>query len=108
MLDGELSDPHLEFFVEQNPMTPDDKLWTDKYKLNYIMIPAFFSNELAKQILQTGKAVNFIRKCCQVQGWSLQLSQPFTMDSGLDVNKLTIWVNEACAKTNSELLQILF
>jgi hypothetical protein len=29
-------------------MVSDDKLWTDKYKLNYIMIPAYFSNELAK------------------------------------------------------------
>jgi hypothetical protein len=42
------------------------------------MIPSFLSNELAKQILQTGKAVNFIRKCCQLQGWTLQLQQePF-------------------------------
>lgn len=49
----------------------DDKLWTDKYKLEHIMIPAFFSNTLARQILQTGKSVNFIRKCCQLQGWTL-------------------------------------
>jgi len=28
------------------------------------MIPAFLSNHLANKILQTGKAVNFIRRCC--------------------------------------------
>ncbi|MFO0117263.1 MAG: hypothetical protein ACK521_06510 [bacterium] len=43
----------------------DAKLWTEKYKLNYVMIPAFLSNHLANKILQTGKAVNFIRRCCQ-------------------------------------------
>ena len=36
------------------------------------------------------------------------MSQPFIIDSGLDITKLSIWVNEACAKTNSELLHILF
>jgi len=75
MLDGEINDPYCEFFIEQNPLVTDDKLWTDKYKLNYIMIPSFFSNTLAKQILQTGKSVNFIRKCCQLQGWTLQLHE---------------------------------
>jgi len=73
MLEGEINDPFQEFFVEVNPLVGDDKLWTDKYKLNYIMIPAYFSNELAKQILQTGKSVNFIRRCCQEQGWTLDL-----------------------------------
>jgi gamma-tubulin complex component 3 len=78
MLDGEINDPYQEFFIEQNQQVSDDRLWTEKYRLNYIMIPSFFSNELAKQILQTGKAVNFIRKCCQLQGWTLQLQQePF-------------------------------
>ena len=48
MLDGEINDPYQEFFIEQNPLVSDDKLWTDKYKLNYIMIPSFFSNCLAK------------------------------------------------------------
>jgi gamma-tubulin complex component 3 len=51
MLDGEINDRDGEFFIEQNANVTDDKLWTDKYKLNYIMIPAFFSNDLAKQIL---------------------------------------------------------
>jgi gamma-tubulin complex component 3 len=64
MIEGEINDPFREFFVEMDPMVSDDKLWTEKYKLNYIMIPAFLTNELAKKILLTGKAVNFIRRCC--------------------------------------------
>lgn len=90
MLEGEINDPYQEFFIEQNPLTPDDKLWLEKYKLNYIMIPAYFSNDLARQILQTGKSVNFIRKCCNLQGWTLQLNlqAPFDVDEGLDITKL--------------------
>lgn len=64
MLEGEINDPHQEFFVETDPLVSDERLWTDKYRLNHIMIPAFITNALATKILQTGKAVNFIRRCC--------------------------------------------
>ena len=64
MIEGEINDPFREFFVDTDPNVSDDKLWTSKYSLNYVMIPSFLSNELAKKILQTGKAVNFIRRCC--------------------------------------------
>lgn len=74
MLEGEINDPFSEFFVETDPMIGIDKLWTDKYRLNYIMIPTFLSNKIANKILQTGKAVNFIRRCCEEQDWILDLS----------------------------------
>jgi len=51
--------------VVADPQVEDSRLWTDKYKLNHIMIPAFLTNDLANKIMQTGKAVNFIRRCCQ-------------------------------------------
>lgn len=38
------------------------------------MIPSFLSYSLAKKILQTGKAVNFIRHCCNEQDWILDTS----------------------------------
>lgn len=64
MLEGEINDPFAEFFVETDPLVADDKLWTEKYRLKHIMIPTFMSNALANKILATGKAVNFIRRCC--------------------------------------------
>lgn len=64
MIEGEINDPFSEFFVEVDPLVSDDKLWTEKYKLNYVMIPSYLTNALAKKILLTGKAVNFIRRCC--------------------------------------------
>lgn len=75
------------------------------------MIPAFLSNALANKILQTGKAVNFIRRCCQEQDWILDVSlqAPFQADQhSLDVNKLKQWVEQAHQKTNTQLLKILF
>jgi hypothetical protein len=39
------------------------------------MIPSgLLTYELSKKILQTGKAVNFIRRCCQEQDWILDAS----------------------------------
>ena len=74
MIEGEINDPFQEFFVDMDPMVGNDKLWTEKYKLNYIMIPSFLSNSLAHKILLTGKAVNFIRRCCGEQDWILDAS----------------------------------
>ena len=51
MIEGEINDPFREFFVDTDPQVPDEKLWTSKYSLNYIMIPSFLSNELAHKIL---------------------------------------------------------
>ena len=51
MVAGEINDPFQEFFVETDPNVSDDKLWTEKYKLNYVMIPAFLTNNLANKIL---------------------------------------------------------
>ena len=74
MIEGEINDPFREFFIDTDPNVMDDRLWTQKYSLNYIMIPSFLSNELAIKILKTGKTVNFIRRCCGEQDWILDLS----------------------------------
>lgn len=81
MVEGEINDPFREFFVDTDPSVPDEKLWTSKYSLNYIMIPSFLSNELAVKILKTGKAVNFIRRCCGEQDWILDLSLQLPFDA---------------------------
>ena len=53
------------------------------------MIPAgLLSYELAKKIMQTGKAVNFIRRCCQEQDWILDPSMHDVIMPTLDVNSL--------------------
>ena len=74
MIEGEINDPYREFFVDTDQSVPDDKLWLHKYSLNPIMIPSFINNQLVTKILQTGKAVNFIRRCCGEQDWLLDKS----------------------------------
>ena len=90
-----------------DPMVTDEKLWTEKYRLNYVMIPSFLSTDLAKKILLTGKAVNFIRRCCEEQDWILDVSlqMPFDPTQSLATEStfqhLKQWVDHAYLVTNS-------
>jgi gamma-tubulin complex component 3 len=98
-------------------------LWTEKYRLNTVMIPnGLISFELARKILLTGKAVNFIRICCKEQDWMLEpglyqhLPQSFesllapsaadvvSSEAALGLKQL---VDEAYSVTNQALLKIL-
>jgi gamma-tubulin complex component 3 len=93
MVEGELNDPFQEFFVEDAmPAAGDDlhkRLWTDKYRLNHVMIPnGLLTHELARKILLTGKAVNFIRRCCHEQDWILEASLQSMSAAPFDVNSL--------------------
>ena len=145
MIEGELNDPFSEFFVEDVQLISasnsyaaieggDDisrKFWTEKYRLNHILIPnGLLTYDLARKILLTGKAVNFIRRCCQERDWALTAAlvggQQF-FDSLLHINNykdhsqggaggdneeaqagLRRWVDHAYEATNKELLRILF
>ena len=117
MLEGELNDQYEEFFVECDLKVGDDKLWTHKYKLNYIMIPSFLTNDLANKILLTGKAVNFIRRCCNEQDWILDVSQqlPFNAENMCSIGNqqteafvnLKNWVDHAYNVTSQQLLRIM-
>ena len=117
MLEGEINDPHREFFVDTDPSVPDEKLWLYKYSLNPIMVPSFINNELAKKILETGKAVNFIRRCCDEQDWMLDESDQMPFDteellaksSHNDIfTRLGKYIENAHKVTNMALIKILF
>jgi Gamma tubulin complex component N-terminal len=80
MVEGVVNDRFGEFFVEDTESAAEEtgaaqaqkNIWTERYKLNPVMIPnGLITFELAKKILLTGKAVNFIRRCCKEQDWML-------------------------------------
>jgi gamma-tubulin complex component 3 len=88
------------------------------------MIPnGLLTDDLANKILLTGKAVNFIRRCCNEQDWMLNdpsLHSSITFDvaaliptendntSTEAAKALKNWVEHAYQVTNRELLAILF
>jgi gamma-tubulin complex component 3 len=114
MIEGELNDPFQEFFVSMNPDVPDDLIWTNKYELKHDMIPSFLTNELARKILLTGKAVNFIKKWWNEEEWILDASSqiPYNSEDWLadetSYDVLKKWVYHAYRVTNKELIRFLF
>lgn len=71
------------------------------------MIPnGLLTNELAKKILLTGKAVNFIRRCCHEQDWILDSSLHQMPPSLFDVNSL-IYSHGEAGGMSSEAAQSL-
>lgn len=43
LLEGEINDPHSEFFIEILPEVGTDRLWSDKYRVRESMLPSFIS-----------------------------------------------------------------
>ncbi|XP_056635486.1 gamma-tubulin complex component 3 homolog [Diorhabda sublineata] len=68
LLDGEINDPYNEFFVEAKNVITAERLWHDKYKVRYQMVPSFITMNQAKKILATGKSINFLRQICRDGG----------------------------------------
>lgn len=65
ILEGEIIDPHGEFFIECLTEVGSDSLWHGKYRVRSSMLPTFISPEMANKILVTGKSINFLREICQ-------------------------------------------
>lgn len=43
LIEGEINDPHSEFFIEVLPEVATDRLWNDKYRVRESMLPCFIS-----------------------------------------------------------------
>lgn len=43
LIEGEINDPHAEFFIEVLPEVGTDRLWNDKYRVRESMLPCFIS-----------------------------------------------------------------
>ncbi|XP_055841199.1 gamma-tubulin complex component 3 [Episyrphus balteatus] len=65
LLEGEICDPHGEFFIECLSEVSPDRLWHDKYRVRTSMLPDFISTDMANKILITGKSINFLREICE-------------------------------------------
>jgi len=112
MINGDAQDLYGDFFIEENQKVIEDKLWTDKYSLNVEQAPAFLTYDQAYKIFLTGKAINFIRKCCKeewtipsslqepgIKSWNQIVSNPGAIDE---------WILKIYEATNSQLVTLLF
>ncbi|XP_008791865.3 gamma-tubulin complex component 3 [Phoenix dactylifera] len=69
VLEGELEDVFAEFFILSQPVKAES-LWQEGYRIQSVMLPSFISPTLAQRILRTGKSINFLRVCCEDNGWA--------------------------------------
>ncbi|KAK1756884.1 spindle pole body component alp6 [Echria macrotheca] len=116
--DGELSDPHLEFFVrEQNPNTEDRKetkakgqasVWNSKYEVVDAMVPSIITADFAQKVFLIGKSLNFIRHSCGDSQWVEAYSKTSSKELKYgDTATLETWIDEAYKTTMQRLMQLM-
>ena len=118
---GDIRDPHCEFFIAVDQSVPAIRLWSDKYRLRRSMLPGFIPLAVAEQILVVGKSVNFIRQCCQDTGWqansTLDLDALLAATTSTDASSLSSLsssssplsreVASSASLTNAHLLSLM-
>lgn len=118
--EGELVDPHYEFFVRPVAMSsskangrPDsgdtsEDSWKTKYVSVKVMIPRWISEKLAQKIFLIGKSLNFIRYSCADADFVInhykQTSQILTYG---DTSALERSIDEAYSLTSKHLRSLM-
>lgn len=64
LMEGEIIDPHGEFFIDVVHEVGNENLWKEKYLIKESMLPVFMSHNIVNKILGTGKCINFLREIC--------------------------------------------
>jgi gamma-tubulin complex component 3 len=113
LLDGEIKDPHKEFFIEEIKEVSSDRLWHHKYRIVLSRLPNFISKHLAHIILVSGKSINFLRQICEdktpIKGRE-ELKAAFEniddlLKHGID-SKLHITIEQVYFYTSHKVLEI--
>lgn len=116
VLEGELEDVFAEFFVLGQTVKAES-LWREGYRLHDGMLPSFISPSLAQRILRTGKSINFLRVCCEDQGWADAAAEAAaaagttTMRGGLgygETDALEALVSEAAKRIDKHLMDVIY
>ncbi|XP_042490826.1 gamma-tubulin complex component 3-like [Macadamia integrifolia] len=116
VLEGELDDIFAEFFVLGQPVKAES-LWQEGYRLHAGMLPSFIPQSLAQRILRTGKSINFLRVCCEDQGWADAATEAAavvgttTRRWGLgygEIDALESLVIEAAKRIDKHLMDVMY
>ncbi|KAI1762865.1 spindle pole body component alp6 [Hypoxylon sp. FL1150] len=113
--DGELSDPYLEFFVQEQSVEAMPKgksgsvnVWEDKYVLAIDMVPSIITMEFSEKVFLIGKSLNFIRHSCGDAQWVESYSKESSKELRYgDTATLETWIDEAYKTTMRRLLHLM-
>ena len=77
------SSPSSEFFVTSDRSVSRDHLWSSKYTLNPSQMTPLISPSLARSVLEVGRGINFVRKCCGEGGFAISLAEEGGLEEGV-------------------------
>ncbi|KAI1487350.1 spindle pole body component alp6 [Biscogniauxia mediterranea] len=113
--DGELCDPYLEFFIQEN--SPDAmpkgksgsiNVWEDKYKLEETMVPSIMTMDFSEKVALIGKSLNFIRHSCGDAQWVESYSKESSKELRYgDTATLEAWIDDAYKTTMRRLMHLM-
>ncbi|KAI8961002.1 Spc98 family-domain-containing protein [Daldinia sp. FL1419] len=112
---GELLDPYLEFFVQEQSAEAMPKgksgstnVWEDKYILAADMVPSIITTEFAEKVFLIGKSLNFIHNSCGDAQWVESYSKESSRELRYgDTATLETWIDEAYKTTMRRLLHLM-
>ncbi|XP_012278710.1 gamma-tubulin complex component 3 [Orussus abietinus] len=118
IVDGELDDPFNEFFVEACADVAGERMWHEKYQVRDAMVPSFISKSQARQILGTGKSINFLREVCKdfapLEERNASVfkngADDFKVDAFFDMDpdgRLQTMMNTAYKETSTRVVEVL-
>ncbi|XP_076666493.1 gamma-tubulin complex component 3 isoform X4 [Andrena cerasifolii] len=116
--DGELDDPYREFFIETCTDITGYRMWHEKYQVRNNMLPSFITKVQVKQILGTGKSINFLREVCKDftpwQGNHTEMFKNFSEEYKVDVlfdmdpdGRLQTMMDAAYKETSTRVVEVL-
>ena len=116
--DGELSDPYLEFFVQEQRGNDEEKkeqkakglmsVWNSKYEVDDAMVPSIITADFARKVFLIGKSLNFIRHSCGDSQWVEAYSKTSSKELRYgDTATLEAWIDEAYKTTMQRLMRLM-
>ncbi|KAK3678999.1 Microtubule-nucleating Tub4p (gamma-tubulin) complex component [Recurvomyces mirabilis] len=109
--DGELEDPHTEFFVSENADFEDSgatSVWDNKYLLKEEMIPSIVTPDFAQRVYLIGKSLNFIRYGCHDGAWVESYSKDTSRELKYgDTANLSQSIDEAYKTVMAQLIWLM-
>lgn len=91
------------FFVVQaeggSRAVPPERMWRDLFSLDAAQLPAFVPDELARDILDIGRSVHFLRAACTDAGWVAEALSKALLDLSAAGVTIPQGALAACAST---------